>query len=104
MSTTFPTLPSSRPMGANTSRSMTTDALFQSMASPPSTSITERPSSSASSTEATLAHMEQIRLMLMGMSERLQSGEERLQQAVDRAEQEKNKLEAMVEAETGVSA
>lgn len=48
--------------------------------------------------------MEQIRLMLMGMSERLQSGEERLQQAVDRAEQEKNKLEAMVEAETGVSA
>lgn len=48
--------------------------------------------------------MEQIRMMLMGMSERLQTGEEKLQLVVDRAEQEKKQLEDMIENETGVPA
>jgi hypothetical protein len=67
-------------------------------------SIRERPSSSAPLTEATLAHMEQIRMMLMGMSERLQTGEEKLLQAVERAEQERKKLDDMMQVETNVHA
>jgi hypothetical protein len=48
--------------------------------------------------------MEQIRMMLMGMNERLQTGEEKLQQTVHRAEQEKQRLDEMLEQEIQVPA
>ncbi|KAF8586231.1 hypothetical protein K439DRAFT_1387341 [Ramaria rubella] len=90
ISTTFSNLPSCRPIVSNMSRIPLVDTPFQSTVSSPS--VTERPSP-ATSTQATLAHMDQIRTMLMGMTERLQSGEERLQQTVIRAEQEKRRLD-----------
>ncbi|KAF8518618.1 hypothetical protein JB92DRAFT_3112946 [Gautieria morchelliformis] len=102
MSTAFSAIPSSRATGSGAPRVSQADSSFQSTAS--TASITERPSTSPSSAEATLAHMEQIRTMLMGMSERLQTGEEKLQQAVDRAEQEKKKLSDIMQIETGVPA
>ncbi|KAF8527408.1 hypothetical protein BU17DRAFT_39339 [Hysterangium stoloniferum] len=80
-------LSSTRPIGVTMSRIGVGDA------SASSASAMERPHPSTSSAEATLAHMEQIRVMLMGMSERLQGGEERLQQAIERAEQEKKQLD-----------
>ena len=41
-------------------------------------------------------------MMLMGMTERLQTGEERLQQAIDQAEQESKKLDDTTESEISV--
>jgi hypothetical protein len=83
-------LPTTRPLGATMSRIGVGDT------SKLSITTTERPHLSTVSTEATVAHMEQIRAMLMGMSERLQGGEERLQQAMEQAEQEKKRLDDML--------
>lgn len=58
---------------------------------------------STASNEATLAHMEQIRAMLMGMSERLQNGEEKLQQAIERAERENSNLDDMLKEQINAS-
>lgn len=90
-------------MGVNLAR--TADTSFSSLASSfSSVAMTEKPAQSVSSTDATLAHMEQIRTMLVGMAERLQSGEEKLQQVVARAEQEKRGLEEMMKSEPGITA
>ena len=48
------------------------------------------------STDATLEHMERIRAMLTGMAERLQTGEEKMRQALARAEEEKERLDEIL--------
>ncbi|OSX66829.1 hypothetical protein POSPLADRAFT_1042138 [Postia placenta MAD-698-R-SB12] len=48
---------------------------------------------SAASTEATAAHVEQVRLLILGMEQRLQSREEKLLKTIERAETEGDRFE-----------
>ncbi|KIJ54330.1 hypothetical protein M422DRAFT_154103 [Sphaerobolus stellatus SS14] len=61
-------------------------------------------SATSASTEATLEHMENIRAMLTGMAERLQSGEQKVQDALNQAEEEKKLLKDMLKKEIDTSA
>ncbi|KAH8094753.1 hypothetical protein BXZ70DRAFT_947408 [Cristinia sonorae] len=49
----------------------------------------------AANLEATQAHIEQIRLLIMGMEQRLQTREEKLVKSIEKAEAESSKLEEM---------
>jgi len=104
LNTTFSGSPSVRPIGSSLARVAAADNSFSSLAPSSSvTSLTER-APSPSSMDATLAHMEQIRTMLVGMSERLQSGEEKLQHTIDRAEKEVLQLDDIVKNEASITA
>jgi len=51
--------------------------------------------SSVQSREATLAHIESIRLLVLGIEQRLQTREEKLVKTVERAENEGKKFESL---------
>lgn len=55
------------------------------------------PTSAASATnsEATHAHIEQIRLLIMGMEQRLQTREEKLVKSIEKAETESARFDEM---------
>jgi hypothetical protein len=59
---------------------------------------TSSPGSSAPSTEttqATFSHIEQVRLLILGMEERLQVREQKLTKCVEKAEREGGRFEEM---------
>jgi len=62
----------------------------------PSRTATSSPGPpNAPSNEATLSHIEQVRLLILGMEQRLQVREEKLVKSVERAEREGGKFEEM---------
>lgn len=72
------------------------------MASPisypsPSTSDPNPPSAfeQQQQQQATIAHIEQVRLLVLGMEQRLQKREEKLTKSVERAENEGRKFEEL---------
>ncbi|KIK94518.1 hypothetical protein PAXRUDRAFT_827925 [Paxillus rubicundulus Ve08.2h10] len=68
-----------------------------SRATPPPPADTSNPAQAASqaSVEATLAQMEQVRLLVLGMEQRMQEREEKLAKTVERAEAQEVKCEAL---------
>lgn len=50
---------------------------------------------SKASVEATLAHVEQVRLLVLGMEERLRTREEKLAKTVEKADQESHRFEVL---------
>ncbi|KAF7309926.1 hypothetical protein MIND_00364900 [Mycena indigotica] len=55
----------------------------------------EDPRAQQQQTQATLAHIEQVRLLIMGMEQRLQTREEKLVKSVQRAESEGRRFEEL---------
>jgi hypothetical protein len=55
-------------------------------------------SSSQPSTEATQAHLEQVRLLILGMEQRLSTREESLKKVVERAEGESGRFDELNQA------
>ena len=51
--------------------------------------------SAESPQQATLAHIEQVRLLILGMEQRLQTREEKLAKSVERAENETRKIDQL---------
>jgi hypothetical protein len=47
------------------------------------------------SVETTMAHVEQVRLLVLGMEERLRTREEKLVKTVEKADQESHKFEVL---------
>lgn len=50
-------------------------------------------SSSSANADVTLAHIEQVRLLILGMEQRLQVREEKLVKSIEKAEEEGSKFE-----------
>lgn len=67
----------------------------------PSRNVTSSPGTnsnsppSADATQATLAHIEQVRLLILGMEQRLQVREDKLSVNVEKAEKEAGRFEEM---------
>lgn len=51
--------------------------------------------SSKASAEATMAHVEQVRLLVLGMEERLRTREEKLVKTMEKADQESHRFEVL---------
>ncbi len=51
--------------------------------------------SQKASAEATMAHVEQVRLLVLGMEERLRTREEKLVKTMDKADQESHRFEVL---------
>ncbi|KAF7976196.1 hypothetical protein HWV62_7372 [Athelia sp. TMB] len=62
---------------------------------PFSTSLTSSAPQSTEAAQATLAHIEQVRLLILGMEQRLQSREEKLEKTVEAAHAQGARLEEM---------
>ncbi|KAF9225154.1 hypothetical protein BS17DRAFT_778224 [Gyrodon lividus] len=62
---------------------------------PPVDTSDSAPAASQASVEATLAQMEQIRFLVLGMEHRMQEREEKLMKTVERAEAQEVKCEAL---------
>lgn len=63
---------------------------------PPSSEASDAPPApSRTSVEATLSQMEQIRLLVLGMEQRMQEREEKLTKTIERAEAQEVKCEAL---------
>jgi len=62
---------------------------------PPSEASDSPPSASQASVEATLSQMEQIRLLVLGMEQRMQEREEKLTKTIQRAEAHEGKFEVL---------
>lgn len=62
---------------------------------PPSEASDSPPATSQASIEATLSQMEQIRLLVLGMEQRMQEREQKLTKTIERAEAQEMKCEAL---------
>lgn len=62
---------------------------------PPSEASDSSPVASQASIEATLSQMEQIRLLVLGMDQRMQEREEKLTKTIEHAETREVKCEAL---------
>ncbi|KAF8837622.1 hypothetical protein BDN67DRAFT_935176 [Paxillus ammoniavirescens] len=62
---------------------------------PPPDTSGPAPAASQAAVEATLAQMEQVRLLVLGMEQRMQEREEKLAKTVERAEAQEVKCEAL---------
>jgi hypothetical protein len=51
--------------------------------------------SQKASAEATMAHVEQVRLLVLGMEERLRTREEKLVKTMEKADQESHRFEVL---------
>lgn len=78
-------------------RAMGTSLLNRPTATPPPPSETSDtpPAASQASIEATLSQMEQIRLLVLGMEQRMQEREAKLTKTIERAEAQEVKCEAL---------
>jgi len=78
-------------------RAMGSSFLNRVTAMPPSSSAASEPPPAASQTsiEATLSQMEQIRLLVLGMEQRMQDREEKLTKTIERAEVQEVKCETL---------
>lgn len=65
------------------------------MTSSPVTMANSNPGPSQDATQATLSHIEQVRLLILGMEQRLQVREEKLSKTVEKAEREGGRFEDM---------
>lgn len=87
---------------SNTLASMPSPVLSQAQAqnpAPPS-STADEPSAAQrqlqiEQQQATLAHIEQVRMLILGMEQRLQTREDKLLKSVDRAEREGRRFEEL---------
>lgn len=61
----------------------------------PSEASDLHPAASQASIEATLSQIEQIRLLVLGMEQRMQEREEKLTKTIDRAQAQEVKCEAL---------
>ncbi|KAG9308997.1 hypothetical protein JVU11DRAFT_11007 [Chiua virens] len=75
-------------------RAMGSSLLNHGTATPPPSSEAGHPASQ-SSIEATLSQMEQIRLLVLGMEQRMQEREEKLTKTIERAEAQEVKCEVL---------
>jgi len=83
---------------SNTLGSMPSPVLSHAQATPPSTEEPLNPAQRQlqfDQQQATLAHIEQVRMLIMGMEQRLQTREEKLVKSVERAESEGRRFEEM---------
>ncbi|PCH34351.1 hypothetical protein WOLCODRAFT_135665 [Wolfiporia cocos MD-104 SS10] len=73
--------------------SQQSNSLGSPVVSSASTHAPAQPSVASASPDATLAHLEQVRLLILGMEQRLQTREDKLQKAIQRAETEGARFE-----------
>lgn len=78
-------------------RVMGTSLLHRATATPPppSEASDSSPAASQASIEATLSQMEQIRLLVLGMEQRMQEREQKLTKTIERAEVQEVKCETL---------
>ncbi|KAN0100029.1 hypothetical protein V8E55_000013 [Tylopilus felleus] len=77
-------------------RAMGSSLLNRTTATPPPPSeASDSPPASQTSIEATLSQMEQIRLLVLGMEQRMQEREEKLTKTIERAEAQELKCEVL---------
>ncbi|KAH0837753.1 hypothetical protein J3R83DRAFT_5929 [Lanmaoa asiatica] len=85
------------PSATFVARAMGTSLLNRAMATPPPPSgvSDSPPAASQASVEATLSQMEQIRLLVLGMEQRMQEREEKLTKTIEHAEAQEVKYKAL---------
>ena len=78
---------------------MATRSAFNTALYPSRNTSSPGPSPASKDTaQATLSHIEQVRLLILGMEERLQGREQRLAKTVEKAEREGGRFEEMRQA------
>ncbi|KAJ7173005.1 hypothetical protein C8R43DRAFT_978183 [Mycena crocata] len=80
---------------SNTLGSMPSPVLSHAQAQNPAVSAESSHQMNAELQHATLAHIEQVRMLIMGMEQRLQTREEKLHKSVERAEGEGRRFEEL---------
>jgi hypothetical protein len=60
---------------------------------PPTAATSNQATSSGTSIDETRTHLEQVRLLILGMEQRLQTREDKLTKIIERAENESKKCE-----------
>ena len=58
-----------------------------------SVATSSKKAASSATTDATMAQIEQVRLLILGMEQRLQSREEKLVKSIEKAEEEGSRFE-----------
>jgi hypothetical protein len=83
------------PSSTFVARAMGSALLSRATPPPPHDTSGPAPTASQAAVEATLAQMEQVRLLVLGMEQRMQEREEKLTKTVERAEAQEVKCEAL---------